>query len=827
MVSWPGVCLWQITLLCPVLCVIIQTWQRRSLPSLGRSLNLLAIACGIGLIVSGLASQVRPQSLWYGWSALGLLTVPFAIQPHVQSAADRLRVLRWQGYLGLAFILTSLSLWTTQTLFPTIATVRAWQALGLGDRLPKTSLEFQNWAPIGHQNYVAGYLILILPLFVGLGLCHKGWQRLFWLGAFALGLVNLYTTLSRGGWLALLVMAGIAIIFSSSQWSNWGQQDQRRRRLTIGITVALIMLAIVIGFVLTNARLRNSLQALLRGELPLDAFRQITIAAGLQLGLDFPLTGAGLGAVPLLYQRYRPVWAGQEAELVYQLHSTPAQLWAELGTLGIILLIAVLVWLVLQTRHWLRSPTQSVAQSDRYLTGSLLIACFAYTAISLVDFQLDNLCISATWGLYIATVAIANASGPNTFSFPSTATTPAAAELAKPAINPWARRSSLIGLGLACMLLVWLLPIQRAWQLAERGYLALADEEVPAFIAALDNAHQLVPWDPYYAYVLGATLADRSLQAPSPAEQQDYVAAATEWFEQGNRAAPDWEFGSSNLGWLQVNRDPLAAQALFQRSIQLLPAKAGVFYGLGISLLNQGETELAIDALSLEILRNPEWLTSPIWRSQALAPLQAQVLQRCRDRYGELLQQPQLAALKPQLRQNRGVLAWWQGDWAAARANWSALDNPLDTQLLALATEQAIPSFATEQLSSAERLLLAWQEPEQRLTALELGWQQATQTPPPEGLISTLSNSMDEAANFQQWLTQAVPPLPYRRERTGFGVLSRHSDGPIVQDLPVLFANPGAVLLNRFWLRDLRYAPAFDLALQTWRDRLLQSLPES
>ncbi|NJM85468.1 MAG: hypothetical protein HC839_04875 [Leptolyngbyaceae cyanobacterium RM2_2_21] len=48
---------------------------------------------------------------------------------------------------------------------------------------------------------------------------------------------------------------------------------------------------------------------------------------------------------------------------------------------------------------------------------------------------------------------------------------------------------------------------------------------------------------------------------------------------------------------------------------------------------------------------------------------------------------------------------------------------------------------------------------------------------------------MANAESFYEWLTQYPPTLTYRRTRSGFGVLSRHTDGFAPQDFPVWVEN--------------------------------------
>ena len=110
-----------------------------------------------------------------------------------------------------------------------------------------------------------------------------------------------------------------------------------------------------------------------------------------------PWAGLGPGSVPLTYQHYHPAWAGTEAEHLYQLHGTLAQLWAELGLWGVVAWMLLVVWLSYQGWGWLqRNPMQMPAAdaAEPMMIASLYGGFLAYGVISLTDYQLDNLGIS-------------------------------------------------------------------------------------------------------------------------------------------------------------------------------------------------------------------------------------------------------------------------------------------------------------------------------------------------------------------------------------------------------------------------------------------------
>jgi O-antigen ligase len=84
---------------------------------------------------------------------------------------------------------------------------------------------------------------------------------------------------------------------------------------------------------------------------------------------------------------------------------------------------------------------------------------------------------------------------------------------------------------------------------------------------------------------------------------------------------PDQEIAHFNLGWMLVVSDPPQAEKHFLAAARLVPDKGGVWFGLGLARLNQGNQAGAARALAIEGLNDPVFLFSPWWRTGALAQL--------------------------------------------------------------------------------------------------------------------------------------------------------------------------------------------------------------
>jgi len=244
--------------------------------------------------------------------------------------------------------------------------------------------------------------MLVLPIFVSLAIAQKGMWRSLWLTAIALGLLDLYTTSSRGGFLGLgaIVLYGIIVALFRS--------GRHRGLVFLGSSGAIAIFGLLIA---ANNRLRSLVLGLISsfanptqgsGEL---LFRAIAADVGWRIGLEHWLFGAGAGSAIMLYQQYRPQWAVREAELLFQLHSTPVHLWAELGVGAVITFVFLLVAIASlfiklhKSRSWQTNPQeQAIAYG---LFGSLL----GYGMLAITDYQLDVPAISGSLVIVFASLA--------------------------------------------------------------------------------------------------------------------------------------------------------------------------------------------------------------------------------------------------------------------------------------------------------------------------------------------------------------------------------------------------------------------------------------
>jgi len=809
MVSFPWVLLWQLGLLCFAIAGLLNLWRRdKPFYLLGNGFDWVVGSGVVTLCLSTMFSQFPNQGMWYSLTAFGYFAALYVTNnflhnpnPNLSRVSENgrqesqiLSIVRFQGLLGIAVVLESLFLWTTQTWLPQLANFAKLNQWGLNLSYDFSDLQSRNWAPIGHQNYVAGFLILVLPIFVSLAIAQTGNWRKLWLTATVLGLIDLYTTSSRGGFLGLgaILIYGIAVTLRRSRHS--------RRLIVLGSVVAIALLGFLVA---ANNRLRSLISGLVNsftnpsqgsGEL---LFRAIAADVGWRIGLDHWLFGAGAGSAVMLYQQYRPQWAGREAELLYQLHSTPVHLWAELGIGSVItasfLVVAIFsVFTKLHKSHlWQANPQEQV------ITYGLFGSLFGYAMLAITDYQLDVPAISGSLVLIFASLAYLGQVYTNELITLGYQRQP----------RLWLAIIATIYLGAA---IAWLVPVNRAWQASNVGFIYLSralaglesakQEEQPEAIASvekfqsrLQEAHQITPWEPYYSYQLGWNLANLATTYPNlaaaPAWQQDGL----KWIKNAIAANPNNEAGYNAAAWLSLRQNTLTANQManqianqeaeryFRRGLELVPNKRSLSLGLGVSLLRQGKETEGLAAITKELINDPIFITSPLWADPTFRSLYPQVVNNLEGFY----------AKDPNQSLRLAALRWWSGK-SNAVAELQKTEHPTAVLLAkAIANDvESLQAVKQNPQTSLEMVVSAWLNPNLRDKLLERAYVFASRSLPDQRsarIVQAMRDRMGQVSSFDEWLRQPLEinsplVLSYRRARLGFNVVSRHTDGVVPLD---------------------------------------------
>ncbi|NJK33720.1 MAG: hypothetical protein HC919_01535 [Oscillatoriales cyanobacterium SM2_2_1] len=542
--------------------------------------------------------------------------------------------------------------------------------------------------------------------------------------------------------------------------------------------------AIAAVLIFSNARLVNLLTTLSSGTAWTQGelfFRAVTASGGWQMGLQQPLTGLGLGSVVQLFQEYRPVWGGRQAEHVFQLHSTPVQVWAELGILGCGAMVLALLWVVATLVRLHFSPQWRSHREHQTLTYGLGGGLLAYFVMALTDTQLDVLAIAGF--LLIALASLSHLGHLYLADSPLGQFLP-----------PWRRGLAVLLTAFTIAAVIYETPVLAAWQQSSLGFvfldqartalreqdLSTFQEKLQQFRDRLTQAQALNPVEPYYPFQLGWNLGDLAMALTLGGQSQTALplrAEAIAQIEHGIALNPHLEFGHSTVGWLYLQTNqPAAAEPHFRRAIALIPTKRSLHFGLADALLRQQKIPDGIQALADEIINEPIFLTSPLLNSFPWQIYRDRLFTVTDERYTELIK----AYPAPELQAAQAFLRWWSGR--------QPLASPANPSFIAALQGQP-PTRPPQSLS--ELAIAAFYNPKEREFLLTRAYALSRRRLPDEldrPLLQALLTQMNQAKDFDRWVRSPIPltsplNLRYQRERTAFGLLSRNIDGPAPADL--------------------------------------------
>jgi len=709
---------------------------------------LVPIGALLSRILAGERWRWPPVSLTIGLAALAAITVVSALL----SPFAQLSLLRtWPTLAGVA-----LCFWLHGWLAaePGRADPLGRGLAGFGGLLALSSLAGWYWLsptnfwltrntfPFGHSNYTAGAMLLVLPWLVRDIFLTDGIRRVARILLSGVAVLVLLSTSSRAGVLAGAAIAAVSALVGLIR-ATWGRPV---KFALAGAAAGCLFLA-----VLANPRLRELVLKHHLGDSAREsnAQRSAMLEAGWRLGAARPLTGWGPGSVPLAYPKVRARLDGGVDD-VLELHSTPAQIWATLGSSGLLatgLLLGVALPRLVQC---MRSPVPSatVATAAASLVG--------YGLFCLTDHQLDLPALNALFVLNFALLMQRN---------------PEASPEGH--VTGFAR---LMAIAASAAVVALLIPTGRDLA-ARRTFtqsLALLDAgRTDESLAALARAAELAPYDPYYLQRAAGQLLEQRAQTGVPAEQKRLAQAAADRLEASLAAGCFQEFAHFNLGWLALEAGaPQRAIAHFLAAAREAPQRSGVYFGLGLAYRDTGHEAAAVRAFALEWINDPVAFTAPMWEWPDFAGRRLPVAREADRLLAEL------AASQPEAGYVRSLWHWW-ADGAPAPAQGFDPESDLFVKTI---SGQPLPM--TNLFYGWGRLHLAWlmaPVDTNSLTALAAQdpdlaaglARRAARHPPPDwhGFFTAgLENEPALLANRQY-------------SRPGHGVLALHPDGPPPVDL--------------------------------------------
>jgi tetratricopeptide (TPR) repeat protein len=354
----------------------------RILGLLQKPLPLLLVLFLGWMIVDGLLTASDPASVWAGSVHLWIILLTFLA---VVTAVGR-----GVNYEKMSHIAVAAGVF--------IAAYGISQTLGADGLNWDTHFERRAFSTLGNPDYLAGYLVALLPLSLILTLRASG--RRAWIGLRAITFLlfaGLLMTRVRG---SLLALALALLVLVLGLLMPWARELVIKNKRTIWITSAVLVAAGVAfwlrfggwnAFDLGQASVQQRLQ---------------TYEVGMEMTKAHPLTGIGLGQLGRdfpLYQ-WRPYteaeWPAHPLTLTEHMHNEYLQFAAEGGWIGLGLFLLVLLAFLNQTISFLKNPLNP-ASSKALLLG-ILASLVALLGQAVTNFPFQVIPTGVLLGFFLA-----------------------------------------------------------------------------------------------------------------------------------------------------------------------------------------------------------------------------------------------------------------------------------------------------------------------------------------------------------------------------------------------------------------------------------------
>jgi O-antigen ligase/tetratricopeptide (TPR) repeat protein len=269
--------------------------------------------------------------------------------------------------------------------------------IGFFDRLanaPSQGSDYRMTGAFLNADHFANYMAMIVPIAFTGALFPEAFSTRKWTGYFRLAcgvttivlFIAVAMTLSRGGWIDLLVGVGIVIWMSAPLLAESGVLSKyrlgRRPALVAGCSFAAMF---ILGFMFLSSTGRSEVAQRLNFsfEHTDDWYSRVAVwQDSLPMVRDFAPVGVGLGGWPDLFPRYqRPPW--DEDIFWRETHNDYLELLIEVGIAGFVLLGWFIRRLVISLSRGYRLSSASV----RPLYIGLFGAIAAMAAHEFVDFS--------------------------------------------------------------------------------------------------------------------------------------------------------------------------------------------------------------------------------------------------------------------------------------------------------------------------------------------------------------------------------------------------------------------------------------------------------
>jgi O-antigen ligase len=410
------------------------------------------------------------------------------------------------------------------------------------------------FSTFGNPNHLGGYLAIIFPVVVVLGLGAKRWYWRVACGVVGVVLiVEVVRTVARGAWVAVVASALVLAVFVAPEL-------RRRAPIIVGGAVGAL-LVVVAGLAAFGHRfLAQPLSSLFQSGGGTSVWQRVQIwRAAVHIALKYPIAGIGPDNFALLYPKYQSAAWVKEVGATYLVngaHDIFMNVLADQGFVGLALFLAILAAVALRcVGAWRRCrateraekndvAAKERARSLRVTLGVVSASITAYLVQAL--FNVQQVGLSFTFWLLVGLLAVLSrgAGVPGTLR-PAVLLSPETNDLLvghegeprrpepSPLFVPW--QTGLAGLLVIAVVVVTSVGADGPYR-ADHDYWAAhtslteapatgtstqAHTEVgPKFFADLQHAAGLNPWEPIYPALEGTVYEESATSASSASGAQ-------------------------------------------------------------------------------------------------------------------------------------------------------------------------------------------------------------------------------------------------------------------------------------------------------------------
>ncbi len=377
------------------------------------------------------------------------------------------------------------------------------------------------FATFGNPNFLAGFLILVLPPVAALALEEdRAWRRLAWGGVALLAGAAIFLTFTRGAWFVALGQAAVAGVLylrrrrraEKALTADSGGRRARTRLVAV-IVVVVVALALIGASLATtgHTNVAERLASLFQADGSIPA-RVLLVGVAADVVTQRPLTGWGPDAFLSAFRQFRPdgfVDAFGEPATMNSAHSWPLQYVVTLGLPAALVLLAALGWALWRGRPQGAAPGEAEGRPRLLMTG-VWLGCLGAAVYLLFNVAFIGVTVPLMALLGLLGAPHARSVRPGTG-----------------ALRAVAAGAAVLAL-LAAASSVALVAADRAYLLSRQAYYAeIADDPVQLARSAVGLNPTSIKYARGHAQALGQ-LVERAIDGGDPAEKvrERYALAA-------------------------------------------------------------------------------------------------------------------------------------------------------------------------------------------------------------------------------------------------------------------------------------------------------------